>query len=156
MKLIINADDFGISKAVTDGIIDGIKVGAITSTTIMANCGYADYGIELAKQNNIKCIGLHLNITHGKPLTGGKTICDVDGNFFNKNQIYEECDDICENELYTEFLAQKEFVEKRGIKITHVDRHHSPELNPVVKKGMLKFVRDFNLPMRNLHRLTLQ
>lgn len=32
MRLIINADDFGLSKSITDGIVDGIKGGYITST----------------------------------------------------------------------------------------------------------------------------
>lgn len=35
MKLIINADDLGLSKSITDGIIAGIKEKYITSTTIM-------------------------------------------------------------------------------------------------------------------------
>jgi len=37
MKLIINADDFGLSKSISDGIIEGIKFGYITSTSVMAN-----------------------------------------------------------------------------------------------------------------------
>ena len=42
MKLIINADDFGLSKSITDGIIVGILGGYITSTTIMSNMDYAE------------------------------------------------------------------------------------------------------------------
>ena len=37
MKLIINADDFGLSKGITDGIIEGMLDGYITSTTVMIN-----------------------------------------------------------------------------------------------------------------------
>lgn len=40
MKIIINADDFGMSKSITDGIIYGIKKGFITSTSIIANLEY--------------------------------------------------------------------------------------------------------------------
>lgn len=48
MKLIINADDFGLSKSITDGIIDGILSGYITSTTVMSNMDYAEYAIKQA------------------------------------------------------------------------------------------------------------
>ena len=37
MQLIIEADDFGLSESITNGIIDGINGGYITSTNIMAN-----------------------------------------------------------------------------------------------------------------------
>ena len=47
MRLIINADDFGLSKSITDGIIDGILDGYITSTTIMANMDYAEYNSKV-------------------------------------------------------------------------------------------------------------
>ncbi len=68
MKLIINADDFGLSKSITDGIVDGIKNGNITSTSIMANMPYAEYAVEQAIKNKISCIGLHTTLTVGKPL----------------------------------------------------------------------------------------
>lgn len=42
MRLIINADDFGLSKSISDGIIEGIQGGYITSTSIMANMKYAE------------------------------------------------------------------------------------------------------------------
>lgn len=41
MKLIINADDFGLSKSISDGIIERIIDGYITSTSIMVNMAYA-------------------------------------------------------------------------------------------------------------------
>ena len=53
MKLIINADDFGLSKSISDGIIDGIIGGYITSTTIMSNMKFAEYAIKQALKYNI-------------------------------------------------------------------------------------------------------
>ena len=37
MKLIINADDFGLTNGVTYGIYDAIKNGVVTSTTMLVN-----------------------------------------------------------------------------------------------------------------------
>ena len=56
MKLIINADDFGFTKSITDGIIEGIKGGYITSTSIMSNMEATEYATLKALENNIDCI----------------------------------------------------------------------------------------------------
>ena len=81
MRLIINADDFGLSKSITDGIIEGIKGGYITSTSIMANMEYAEYAVKEAIKNNINCIGLHINLTIGKPVLKNSNLTDEDGIF---------------------------------------------------------------------------
>ena len=56
MKLIINADDFGLSKSITDGIIEGIKGGYITSTSLMVNMPFAKYAIDKMLKNKMLII----------------------------------------------------------------------------------------------------
>ena len=46
MRLIIEADDFGLSESITNGIIDGINGGYITSTNIMANMSFANMQLK--------------------------------------------------------------------------------------------------------------
>lgn len=46
MKLIINADDFGLSKGINKGIIEAYQAGLISSTTIMINMPYAEEAIS--------------------------------------------------------------------------------------------------------------
>ena len=82
MKLIINADDFGFTKSITDGIIEGIKGGYITSTSIMSNMEATEYAVLKALENNIDCIGLHINFTKGKPMIPNNHLMDENGNFF--------------------------------------------------------------------------
>lgn len=79
MKLIINSDDFGLSKSITDGIVDGIKEGVLTSTSIMANMDYAKYAVEQAIKNNICCVGLHINLTVEKPIIANSHLTDAGG-----------------------------------------------------------------------------
>ncbi|GKU24362.1 hypothetical protein CFOLD11_11880 [Clostridium folliculivorans] len=74
MKLIINADDFGFTKGNTEGIIEGHKKGIITSTTALCNMPYLEYGAKISKETTDLGIGVHLNLTIGNSLTGGKTI----------------------------------------------------------------------------------
>ena len=50
-KLIINADDFGLSEAVNYGIISAHKTGVVTSTSTMANMPGFEHAMELLKEN---------------------------------------------------------------------------------------------------------
>ncbi|MCX5673371.1 MAG: ChbG/HpnK family deacetylase [Planctomycetota bacterium] len=68
-RLIVNADDFGWSGAVTGGIIRAHREGLVTSTTLMANLEGAAEALARARQEAPGLIiGLHLNLTEGRPL----------------------------------------------------------------------------------------
>lgn len=151
MKLIINADDFGLSKSITDGIIDGILGGYITSTTIMSNMDYAEYAINEAIKNNINCIGLHVNLTVGKPIVKNSNITDNNGIFlYNKNQI--ENRKLTYEDAYNEIMAQVKKVTEYSngkIKIDHLDFHHHLLNNDNIKKAALDIAKELNIPVRN-------
>lgn len=68
-KLIVNADDFGFSKAVTDAILDCHSNGIVTSTTLMSNMPFAEYAASKAKVFPMLSVGLHMTLTEGKPLS---------------------------------------------------------------------------------------
>lgn len=151
MKLIINADDFGLSKSITDGIITGITEGYITSTTIMANMPYTEYAIKQAMDYNIKCIGLHVNLTVGKPILKNGNIVDEQGVFYyNKNQI--ENKSLTYNDAFNEIMAQIDIVNKYSegkIKIDHIDTHHHLFDNENIKQAVIDIAKKLNIPIRN-------
>lgn len=151
MKLIINADDFGLSKSITDGIIIGIKEGYITSTTIMANMPYAKYAINEAIKNNINCIGLHINLTVGKPILKNDNLVDENGLFlYNRKQIQNE--QLTYNDAFNEIIAQIDMVEKYSngrIKIDHLDTHHHLFDNEKIKEAVVDVAKKLNIPIRN-------
>lgn len=66
-KLIITADDYGMSKAVNQAIHDGIAAGLITSTNVMTNMPYFKDAIKLRAQPNIS-VGLHWVLACGRPI----------------------------------------------------------------------------------------
>jgi len=152
MKLIINADDFGISKSITEGIIEGIIDGYITSTSIMANMEYAEYAINEAIKNNIKCIGLHINLTVGKPIIENKNLTDENGVFlYNKKQI--DNPKLTYDDAYNEIIAQIEIVEKYSqgkIKIDHLDTHHSLCDNANIEHAIIDIASKYKLPIRKM------
>ena len=67
-KIIVNADDFGISKEVNEGIVKGFQDGIISSTTVMANMPEFEEAMNLAKKNSKLGVGVHLNVIDGKAL----------------------------------------------------------------------------------------
>ena len=74
MKLIVNADDYGMTKGVNLGIIEAHKNGIVTSTTLMVTMPEVEHGLALSKDYPNLGIGLHLNCTLGKPLTDCKSL----------------------------------------------------------------------------------
>lgn len=147
MRLIISADDIGLSKSVTDGIIDGLNEGIITSTSIMVNMKYADYAVECMKKNGYDRLGVHLCITAGKSLTDCPTL--TRGGYFltAKEQLSDSTID--QQELYTELKAQIEWVRSRGLEVDHLDGHHSIEDSYYIYDTVKRLALEYNIPMRS-------
>lgn len=150
MKLIINADDYGLSKSISDGIILGIREGYITSTSIMANMTWAEYAIQKALEYNIDCIGLHINLTVGKPILKNDNLINNNGYFYyNKEQI--ENPKLTYQDAYNEIMAQVNAISNYSdgkLKIDHLDTHHHLMDNPNIKQAIVDISQKLNLPIR--------
>ena len=142
MKIIINGDDFGMTGSCSEAIAMAFDLGLITDTTMVANGGYFDEAVGLARAKGFfDKIGVHLNITEGEPLTDGiKAFPDfvTDGRF---NKSYDGSRALSDGEaeaVYTELTAQVVRVKDAGIAITHADSHHyvhnMAEIMPVVTR----------------------
>jgi predicted glycoside hydrolase/deacetylase ChbG (UPF0249 family) len=68
-KLIVNADDFGLTEKVNQAIINGHLKGIITSTSLLANGRAFDSAVDLAKRSTSLGVGVHLNLTEGAPFS---------------------------------------------------------------------------------------
>jgi predicted glycoside hydrolase/deacetylase ChbG (UPF0249 family) len=69
-RVIINADDFGMTSEINAAIVEAFHKRWISSTTIMANMPGTEEAFALARRYNlIGCIGIHLNLTEGYPIT---------------------------------------------------------------------------------------
>lgn len=129
-KIIINADDFGYSLEINLAIRESYIQGIISSTSIMANMlGFEDaIGIIKELQMN-QCVGIHLNITDGKPLTKAilqiERFCDYNGNFsFKRNSsIFKRLTKSEKEVLGLEFRAQIARCKVNGVVLTHADSH---------------------------------
>ncbi|MBE6701165.1 MAG: ChbG/HpnK family deacetylase [Ruminococcaceae bacterium] len=66
-KLIITADDYGMSRAVNDAIEAGIDAGLITSTNVMTNMPLYKEAIKLKDKKGLS-VGIHWVLACGKPI----------------------------------------------------------------------------------------
>ena len=83
-KIIINADDFGITRAVSDAIINVYQNRSLTSTSLMVNMPAAEYAAALAKERPELGVGLHFNITEGCPLSSEMDIINQEKRLFHR------------------------------------------------------------------------
>lgn len=149
MKMIINADDFGYSEGINYGIIDAHKNGILTSTTLMMNMNGTEHAVKLAKENPKLGIGLHFNISLGKPLTKGESLINEKGNLIKPSQIlgdkyrYEDILEELEEQL-------KLFIKLLEKKPTHFDSHlFSSDVIPTMRKASIQMSKKYNIPLRN-------
>lgn len=127
-RIIINADDLGMSPEVNAQIERCINLGVVTSSTLMANAPEFEEGVRIAKQYPHVSIGVHLNIIEFAPLTNldvfekhgvvGNDGCFIEGAVFNT-----PVDDELRQAIFEEWDAQISKVENAGICPTHVDSH---------------------------------
>lgn len=145
MKLIVNADDFGISLGTNYGILEAHKNGVVTSTTLMVNMPAASHAVDLAKATPTLGLGIHFNLTKGKPLTKASGLVEDSGEFFKS---YENVAKINEDVIETELRAQLEKFLSYGIEPTHFDSHHHVHLLPNVLNVVEKLAREYKKPVR--------
>src|SRR5436190_1453918 len=82
--LVVNADDFGISRGVNRGIVEAHQRGLVTSASLMANLPAADDALTRAAICPDLGLGLHLTMTAGRPLSPPQqvsTLIDANGEF---------------------------------------------------------------------------
>src|SRR3989344_4679070 len=87
--LLITADDFGLTKGVTDSILEAVDNGVLNNVSILANGHAFDYAIGEYKKRSAKLrISLHLNLTEGPSVAPrGEVLLLVDKNGLFKHSF---------------------------------------------------------------------
>lgn len=154
MRLIINGDDFGITRGVNAAMIDCYQKGIMTSCSLMVNMPAASEAAKLMVEYPGLSVGIHLNLTVGKPLTPGlKTLVKEDGTF-NKGNL-KESSHVDKNEIITELHAQiNRFIELTGHLPTHLDSHHGIEQIQGAEEVVCALSREYDLPVRRFFTLS--
>jgi predicted glycoside hydrolase/deacetylase ChbG (UPF0249 family) len=142
-RLIINADDFGLSRGISAAVFAAHRHGVLTNASMMANQPASEYAIEILAQMPHLGVGVHLNLCEGRPiLPPGRvpTLVRPSGEFLSRDDLFRKlwrfqvsCD-----EIESEFRAQIRWLKERGVTPTHADSHLHVHLYPA---ALLPFAR---------------
>ena len=141
MRIIVNADDLGISGSVNDAVFDAMRRGVVTSATILANGPCVEDAARQTKRFPNCSFGIHLNLTEFSPVCGEscrdlKTILD-EQNRFNGNSVREVAiTPAMLRAVFREWCQQIEVLLRLGVEPSHFDAHHHvhtiPQMLPVL------------------------
>lgn len=156
MKLLVNADDFGLFEHNSRAIAEAFRKGYITDTTAMATGVWLDEALALAKEEGFfDRIGIHFNLTEGKPLTDEMRNCPM---FVENGRFHKHPDRLHpltkeeEDAVYKELSAQVKRLRDAGVEITHADSHHHIHTGPFLVPIVLRVCHENGIEKIRLHR----
>jgi hopanoid biosynthesis associated protein HpnK len=143
-RLIVNADDFGLSQSVNAAVVRAHRDGILTSASLMVNEPGFDEAVKLAKENPKLGVGLHLTLLMGHSALSPEKIPGLVNsrgefsghplaaglNYFFKKDLREQ--------LRAEIHAQFEKFRATGMPLDHVNGHLHLHLHPVVFKILME------------------
>jgi predicted glycoside hydrolase/deacetylase ChbG (UPF0249 family) len=144
-RLIINADDFGLTRGINRAIAELNTAGALTSATLMANGPAFEDAVAVARAHPTLGVGCHIVLTDGLPVSPPTSIPSLLGHdrrsfrprltHFLQALITGR---ISPDDIAREALAQIEKLQSAGIRITHLDTHKHTHLFPTVSRPLLE------------------
>jgi predicted glycoside hydrolase/deacetylase ChbG (UPF0249 family) len=153
-RLVVTADDFGLSPGVVEGIAEAHEIGIVTSTSLMVNAPAAERAFEEARRLPSLAIGLHFVLTFGRPLgpLGPLSrLLDQAGAFRKKESGAHE--PARPDEVREELRAQLQAFEKGvGRPPTHIDGHHHVHLHPGILRVAIEEAGRLGIPLRSTGR----
>ncbi len=152
-RVIINADDFGLSSAVNEAVFAAAERGILSSATIMANMPGFDEAARCSSKNPRLGVGVHLNILRGRPLLEPSRVPSLvsnDGRFLNgvlALSARAAAGMLDAGEVEAEFAAQIERVIEAGITPTHLDSEKHLHLAfPFIGRAACRAAERFGIP----------
>jgi hopanoid biosynthesis associated protein HpnK len=142
-RLIVNADDFGFTSGVNQGIAEAHSRGVVTSSTLMANGPAFAEAAQLARTLPTLSIGCHVVLIDGRPVLSAEQVpsltrgaCFRDGMMaFGVRAIAGGID---ADEITAEATAQIRKIQSAGISVSHIDTHKHTHLFPKILRPLLR------------------
>jgi len=135
----VNADDFGFTRDVNQGILEAHRQGILTATTLMANGDAFDDAVRLARENPDLDVGVHLVLIGGRalaargtelPLTVPRLLAAIAA-----RRIH----------IYDELAAQVRRILDARLTPTHLDTHKHTHLAPPVLDAVARVAGEFGI-----------
>lgn len=140
IRVIFNADDFGFTRDVNDGILEAHRNGVLTATTLMANGNAFDHAVAMARESPSLDVGVHLVMVQGQsvanPLRALPATLQELAGVLRRRELA----------VYEEASAQVRRIVAAGIQPSHIDTHKHTHLFPQVLEAVGKVAREFGIP----------
>ncbi|HXT97039.1 MAG TPA: ChbG/HpnK family deacetylase [Polyangia bacterium] len=142
IRLVVNADDFGMSPAISRGILRAHRDGIVTSTSLLGNVSdLAAAKAMLAEAPNLG-VGVHLALCGGHPVATPESVRSLlgpEGRLPPRGQAFITAwarGRIVPAEIERELDAQVARVRDAGIDVDHLDTHHHLGFLPAVGRAV--------------------
>ena len=155
-KIIINADDFGLTESCSKAIAKAFDENLISSTTAMANGKYIEQAYKIAVERGfLDKVGIHIVLTEGVPLTesikNDPFFCE-DGVFHNRIDRLKKPGKAQLEHLRLEVAAQIERLQSIGFPLSHADSHHHIHNDLYFIKTIEEVLKEYGINKIRLHR----
>jgi len=147
-RFIVNADDFGLTAGVNRAIVELHAAGVLTSTSLMARGQATNDAIDLARSTPTLGVGCHVVLVDGEPILPPRQIPSLidprTGSFYPALAAFLPrlfTGRIRLAEIEAETRAQIEFLQNKGIRLTHLDTHKHTHIFPPVLRSVLRAAR---------------
>ena len=132
-QLVVNADDFGFSRDVNQGIVEAHQEGILTATTLMATGAAFDDAVRLARGNPSLDVGCHLVLVGDPPFP--ETVLQLMSAIaLGRVRIHDE------------LASQVRRIVDAGLRPTHLDTHKHTHLLPPVLIAVARVSEEFGIP----------
>ena len=143
MRLIVNADDLGLSREVNEATFELMSRRLVTSGTVMANAPFALDAVETSKRFPGCSFGVHLNVTEFRPLCQREELQEILSNNGEFTRALDQAPGSVKKTrrllaaIADEWCHQIDFLRRAGLQVSHLDSHQHvhtiPSLFPVLK-----------------------
>lgn len=149
-KLIVSADDFGLTRGINRGIIKSFREGVVTSASLIANMPSFEHTVDLAKCNPDLVIGIHLNLLKGKPLqpvSRVPSLVNTNGIFYTLPEFIKRLffRKIMFEEVENELKSQIEKILAADVKVTHLDSHRHFHIYPPILEVTIRLSHEYGI-----------
>lgn len=147
-RLIINADDFGLTCGVNRAILEAHGHGVVTSTTLMANGAAFSDAVRLAQLAPRLGLGCHVVLVDGTPALSAERVSSLVESTGGVGARFREglgsfalrafCGSLRPDQIEAEVAAQIQKIQATGLSISHLDTHKHTHMFPQVLRPLLR------------------
>jgi len=150
IRLIVNADDLGVSERVNEGIVLAHRSGIVTAASLMAVGRAFDHAVQCCRQAPELDVGVHLTLVAEAPLRQHRSsLTGEDGRLPPSVGVFlRRClaGAIRMTDIQAELSAQIEHVLDHGLRPTHLDSHQHVHVLPGIAQLVLRLSDRYRIP----------